>query len=343
MSVESKLAELSLKPLTFESLLEANRRQMTKSRQGMRWMYSSFWGGWTKDPALMMLPLDDHGFHRGDAVFEALKFSGRKIVLLSEHLMRLQRSANRIGLSLPWSQAELESLLQQGVQAVFDDANSRMSQGLIRLFVTRGPGDFSPNPYSTLGSQLHVVITDLAPVKEEWLTRGCRVGVSSVAVKPAPYPQIKSCNYLPNVLMKKEAVDRGLDFVVSVDSSGYLAESATENFAWLDAAGALCLPRPLQILDGCTLTRCAKLAQSMGWTVKEVDARPEDLRSARGAMMIGTTLDVTPVGEFHFSDQAKDRIEWHGLGQTSSQSSSRNLDPRIFELRKMLIDDQSAT
>ncbi|HRK08211.1 MAG TPA: aminotransferase class IV [Pseudobdellovibrionaceae bacterium] len=328
MSVDSKPAELILKPLTLEGLLEANRRQMTSSRQGMRWMYSSFWGGWTKDPALMLLPLDDHGFHRGDAVFEAIKFNAGKIYLLNEHLLRLQRSADRIGLRLPWSQAELKSLLNYGVQAVLSDANSRLSQGLIRLFVTRGPGDFSPNPYSTLGSQLHVVITELSPVKEDWLKRGCRVGLSSVAVKPAPYPQIKSCNYLPNVLMKKEAVDRGLDFVVSVDSSGFLAESATENFAWLDAEGSLCFPRPLHILDGCTLTRAAKLAESLGWVVKEVNARPEDLRSARGAMMIGTTLDVTPVGEFLISDQDSDRIHW------------RHQSDRIFELRKKLIEDQ---
>jgi branched-chain amino acid aminotransferase len=249
--------------------------------------------------------------------------------------MRLQRSANRIGLSLPWSQAELASLLNYGVQAVISDANSPMSQGLIRLFVTRGPGDFSPNPYTTLGSQLHVVITELSPVKKDWLTRGCRVGVSKVAVKPAPYPQIKSCNYLPNVLMKKEAVDRGLDFVVSVDSSGFLAESATENFAWLDVQGSLCFPRPLHILDGCTLTRAAKLAESMGWMVKEVNARPEDLRSARGGMMIGTTLDVTPVGEFQLADLESDRIQWWG--------SEKNLDERIFELRRKLIEDQLAT
>ena len=319
----SALAGLD-QPLRFEDIVEANRRKLTASRQSMRWMYSSFWGGWTKDPSLMLLPMDDHGFHRGDAVFEAIKFTGTKIYLLQEHLARLERSAKRIGLKLPWSRAELESLLQRGVFEV----QTELREGLIRLFVTRGPGDFSPNPYSTLGSQLYVAITDLAPVKPEWLAEGCRVGVSRVAVKPAPFPQIKSCNYLPNVLMKMEAVDRGFDFVVSLDSQGFLAESATENFAWLEADGTLCWPRPQNILDGCTLVRAVKIAQGLGWAVREADRRPVDMQDALGAMMVGTTLDVTPVREFQFSDHAGDLIGW-----TRPHS-------RILELRESLRGEQ---
>jgi len=48
-------------------------------------------------------------------------------------------------------------------------------------------------------------------------------------VKQSWFPQVKSCNYLPNVLMKKESVDRKLDFTVSFTDEGFLAESATEN------------------------------------------------------------------------------------------------------------------
>jgi 4-amino-4-deoxychorismate lyase len=324
MPSESAFKNLNYQPFSLENLVEANRRQLTASRQSMRWMYSSFFGGWTKDPALMMLPMDDHGFHRGDAVFEAIKFKKRRAYLMKEHLLRLQRSALRIGLDIPWRMAQIEEVLMEGLREVEDC----LTMGLLRIFVTRGPGDFSPNPYSTLGSQLYCVITDLAPMKDDWIKRGCRVGVSGISVKPSPFPQIKSCNYLPNVLMKKEAVDRGLDFVISLDASGFLAESATENFAWIDDEGALCVPRSHNILDGCTLVRVMELAKSCGIKVREQDATPEQLSSAKGALMIGTTIDVIPVEHFVLSDLIPKQISWN------------TVDPVIFLLRKKILGEQ---
>ena len=59
-------------------------------------MYSSLWGGVVKDPALMVIPLDDHMVHRGDGIFEAFKCVNGYIYNLDAHLSRLENSARLI-------------------------------------------------------------------------------------------------------------------------------------------------------------------------------------------------------------------------------------------------------
>lgn len=60
--------------------------------------------------------------------------------------------------------------------------------------------------------------------------------------------QAKTCNYLPNVMMKKEALDRKLDFTIGFDDSNNVAESSTENIIIVNSAGYLVKPKPEFIL-----------------------------------------------------------------------------------------------
>jgi hypothetical protein len=82
-------------------------------------------------------------------------------------------------------------------------------------------------------------------------------------VKPSFFATIKACNYLPNALMKKEAVDLGVDFTVAFDEQGALAEGATENAGILTAEGDLRVPKPDRILAGTTMHRVLELARPL--------------------------------------------------------------------------------
>ena len=70
-------------------------------------MYSSLYGGIVTDPALMLLPLDDHMVHRGDGIFEALKTLHGSLYNLAGHLDRLEQSAQALSLVLPVSRTAL--------------------------------------------------------------------------------------------------------------------------------------------------------------------------------------------------------------------------------------------
>lgn len=260
-------------------------------------MYSSWFGGIVTDPTAMLIPVDDHIVHRGDGIFEAFKCVNGAIYLLEQHLDRLERSAGMVDLTWPVRRAELKEIILATIRtAGADDC-------LIRLYISRGPGDFSPSPAACQGSQLYIVVTSLTRPDPAKYASGCNLMISSVPIKPGFFANVKSCNYLPNVLMKKEAEEHGVDYAVALDESGLLAEGPTENLGLISDKDELLVPRFDRILRGTTILRLMELAQSLVRNgslrdVRESTLTPEDIHQAKEAMLFGTTFDVLPVVSF---------------------------------------------
>lgn len=257
--------------------------------------YSSWLGGVVKEAGFFVAPMDDHLVHRGDGVFEAMRVGvdGRPFDLKA-HLDRMERSAALIGLSFPFSRAEVEECIAAVVAAAGPMA------GMVRMYLSRGPGGFSVSPTESVGPQLYIVITTFTPVLEERYISGASVMISSIPQKENFYSQIKSCNYLQNVLVKKESVERGFDFGVSLTADGYLAEGPTENILILTGDNRLLAPSFDYTLRGTTLVRVLALAENLRaqGIVKNIQVchiSREDLLKAKEVMMVGTTLEVLPV------------------------------------------------
>lgn len=261
-------------------------------------MYSTWLGGIVTDPAVMVIPIDDHGFHRGDAVFEAVKAVDGRAYALDRHLERLQTSASHISLKMPFDLKGLHDICVETVRA------SKCRDAILRMYVSRGPGGFTTNPYETVGSQFYLVITPFKPMAAAKYEAGVSAKISAIKVKDGIFANVKSCNYLPNVLMKKEALDAGVDFTVSIDEEGYLAEGSTENFAIVDEQGNFVVPGFERTLKGITVFRVMELAREAGLKAKEFGEvrhfkiTKDDVFKAREAFFVGTTLDCIPVTQF---------------------------------------------
>jgi branched-subunit amino acid aminotransferase/4-amino-4-deoxychorismate lyase len=287
----------SVRNLSFDEVLDHLIRLSKPYHNNYLAMYSSWYGGIITDPQLMMVPIDDHLVHRGDGVFEAFKCIERKVYALERHLDRLERSAK--GLSL-WSHMD-RTRLTQIVLATIRAAN--VSNCFVRLFVSRGPGGFSTNPYESPANQLYVVVIAFQAPPEEKYESGVSLKSSHIPIKEAYFANLKSCNYLPNVLMRKEAEDAGVDYTVSIDEQGFLGEGATENMGMVTKDGALVVPRFDHVLRGITVTRAMELAEVLVRSgdltgVEESDIAPEHVYDASEVMMFGTTFDVLPVVRF---------------------------------------------
>ncbi len=257
-------------------------------------MYSSWYGGIVTDPALMMVPIDDHLVHRGDGVFEALKSVDWHIYGLERHLDRMKNSLAALSLQLPMGWDHLTGTLLATVRA----ANA--PDAVIRIFVSRGPGGFSVNPYECPASQLYIVVSRFHATPESKYEAGTTLRTSQIPIKRDYFARIKSCNYLPNVLMRKEAEDAGVDFTVSLDERGYLGEGPTENVGLVTKDRRFFVPPFERILRGTTVTRILELAQDMVASghlteVGEMNITPRQAYEAAELMMFGTTFDVLPV------------------------------------------------
>jgi len=259
-------------------------------------MYSDEWGGITTDPAEMQVPVDDHVVHRGDGVFETLKCRHGGIYCLDEHLDRLFASAEAIGLRPSHSRAALGGIIIETVRA------GRQRDCLIRVIVSRGPGGFGVSPAECPQAGLYVMAYHLPPSFMEAHPGGARAVTVDVPLKGGGLAAIKTCNYLPNVLMKAAALSAGADYPIAYDERGFLAEGATENVGVVTRDRRLRLPRPGRILQGITMRRVAALAarrpEAVGLAaVEEADIPRADVAAAAEVLIFGTTPDVTSVVE----------------------------------------------
>jgi branched-chain amino acid aminotransferase len=97
--------------------------------------------------------------------------------------------------------------------------------------------------------------------------------------------------------MRKEAEDFGVEFTVSIDGDGFLAEGGTENVGIITADRRFLVPRFDRIIRGITVTRMMQLARGLISTgelaaVEEADITREDAYQASEIMLFGTTFDV---------------------------------------------------
>jgi branched-subunit amino acid aminotransferase/4-amino-4-deoxychorismate lyase len=260
-------------------------------------MYSSLWNGITTDPVLMTVPIDDHLVHRGDGVFEAFKCVNGRLFNLEAHLQRLADSAASIFLKMPVAPSALTRLIVETVHA----GNQR--DCTVRVFLSRGPGGFSVSPSQSPAHQLYIVSAKLGMPFMKEHPEGARVRSSHIPVKPAPFSSIKSCNYMPNVLMKHEAETWGVHFTVSFDEADCLGEGATENAGIVTRDGRLLFPSLDRVLKGTTMLRVAELARAETGSgpLKDVAFAPISRQAVRDAsefLLVGTTIDVASAIEF---------------------------------------------
>ncbi len=269
-------------------------------------MYSSQTRGITYNPNFMMLPIDDHIVHRGDAVFEAIKYLDSHIYGLDEHLARLMRSAKAIELDPQRSQDEIRETIIQTIRSAQKSVRSKndAQNGLVRLYLSRGQGGFTTNPYDCRRAGLYIVITPYKAFNASKYQTGVTAQVSKFLAKEGFYSQVKSCNYLQNVLMKKDAVDSNVDFTVAEDAGGFITEGSTENCAFISKENELLIPSFENTLRGITLMRVIELAEGLVKSgelkkVKELRITKEQAFDSNEMAFIGTTLDVLPVASLN--------------------------------------------
>lgn len=284
------------------SMNEISKTNIFEILKGKKWpwqekylvMYSSLWGGFTRDPDLMVIPVDDHLVHRGDGVFDSMRCVKGAIYQLDRHMLRLERSAKAIGIELPIGIEELKELV------IFITKKGEEEDSIIRVTISRGPGGFSANPYECFGPQIYINVIKYTPPPNYYYEKGVSLITSQYPQKDPFFAKIKSCNYLLNVLMKKEAIDKGADYAVGVDKEGCITEGSTENIAILSRDMYLLFPPFDTVLTGTTALRIKELAMELVFKgvikgAEETKVHQSQLYEAKEVFLTGTSINIVPV------------------------------------------------
>lgn len=270
-----------------------------RERQPVKYsaFYSSQLGGVVTDPALMVIPFDDHMVHRGHGIFDTAGIVNGRIYDLDAHLDRFVRSAERSNLALYGSREQMRDII------IKTTALSGRRDGSIRYWLSSGPGSLELSPAAGAEPGFFVMIFAGLAYPERWSTEGLKVMTTTFPIKPPLYAITKSTNYLPNVLMQMEAKQAGLDNGVFLDASGNVGESSNMNVAFVTADGVLRHPKFDHILSGCTSLRLLALApalvqQGLVAGIEICDIPSAQARAAREMMLIGSSIKVASIVEW---------------------------------------------
>ena len=280
--------------LNADEVLASLRALRTRQPVQFDAFYSSQLGGIVTDPALMLLPFDDHMVHRGHGIFDTAGIVNGRIYDLEAHLDRFLGSAERSRLKLAGSRAEMRGII------VNTTAASGRRDGAIRYWLSSGPGSLELSPAAGAEPGFFVMVFGGLSYPSRWYTEGLKVMTTTYPIKPPLYAITKTTNYMPNVLMQMEAKEKGFDNGVFVDHEGHVGESSNMNVAFVNHDNVLVHPRFDHILSGCTSMRLLELAQKLvkSGQLKDVtvtDITMKDALAAKEMLLIGSSVKVAGI------------------------------------------------
>lgn len=248
-------------------------------------------GGVCTDAVCMLIPLDDHIVHRGDGVFETIKYASGRLYQFDAHMARMKRSAAGLFLSppCPWEHIE---------ECVFAVAAAgKEADGMLRVLLGRGPGGFGISPYECPEASVYIAAYRNPQQPESWYAAGLKGVRVSIPAKHPSMARVKNTSYVPNMLMVREAAEKGADTPFCFDDGNFLAESAIANLCIVDGSGTLVVPESSQSLPGTVLRRALELLKgSVPVTSRRVPE--EDIFAAREVIMFGTGPDCVAVTSY---------------------------------------------
>jgi len=233
----------------------------------------------------------DHGFLYGDGVFEGIRSYSRLVFMLEEHMERLFRSAKAIELKVPISKRKL-------IKAVIATLKkNRLNDAYIRLILTRGIGDLGLDPFKCKKGGSVIIITDrIALYPKKFYEKGLHIVTAKTRKNfvDAVHPNIKSLNYLNNILAKIDAIKKGAPEAIMLTYDNYVSECTGDNI-FIVKGKKLYTPSTELSLEGITQDVVVEIAKEMKIPFKETHMRLSDVYKADECFLTGTAAEIAPV------------------------------------------------
>ncbi|WP_340820187.1 branched-chain-amino-acid transaminase [Methanolobus sp. WCC4] len=232
----------------------------------------------------------DHGFLYGDGVFEGIRAYNGRVFKLREHVDRLYDSAKAIALEIPLTREEMEEAILETLR------RNNLTDAYIRPIVSRGVGDLGLDPRKCPKPNIFIISQEWGAMYGDLY----EVGLTGVTVSvrrnscDALSPNIKSLNYLNNILAKIEANEKGGDEAIFFDQNGYLSEGSGDNI-FIIKNGRVATPPTINNLKGITRATAIELLEEMGIETHVENLGMFDLYTADEIFVTGTAAEAAPL------------------------------------------------
>lgn len=263
---------------------------MISDLQGQIWLDGTFCD-W-KDAKIHILT---HTLHYGTGVFEGVRAyeteQGPAIFRLRDHTSRLFKSAELIGMNIPYSQTELMEVQCESVKI------NKLKNAYIRplcFYGNEGMGLRADN------LKVHASVSSWdwgAYLGEDKIKNGIKVKVSPFPKRAADsmlYKAKATGNYLNSMLALQDALSSGYDEALILDTEDTVNEGSGENF-FIVKNETLITPGLSTVLDGITRKTIIQLAADLEISTEEKKIELDEVYNCDEAFFTGTAAEVTPI------------------------------------------------
>jgi len=178
---------------------------------------------WTIDKA--HISVLDRGFTYGDGLFETMRVYSGKIFRLEHHLDRLFQSARSIFIELPITRNEIRSAIYATIKL------NGLSNSIVRLTVTRGEMGSGINVDYSSPPTVVILVKPVKAISKKIYKEGIGIKLykKSAIRTQGISNQIKSCNYLSNIILREKALRENFFEAVLLDHDHNVTEGTISN------------------------------------------------------------------------------------------------------------------
>ena len=230
----------------------------------------------------------DRGLYFGDGVYEVLRSYNGKIFALDDHMARFAASLAAIRIT----GIDIRTVRQR-VERAFQAAG--LPNAKIYFHVTRGSAPRNHTWDPGLKPNFFLTVSEVGDSSRE-KARG--IAVCTCPDLRWKRCDIKSLNLLPNILARKEAVDKGCEEAILVDDAGFITEGAGSAFFAIIKGALQTAPLSANILPSITRRFVVKAAKNVGIPIEECCITPQQAAGADELFLAVTTKDIVPVVKF---------------------------------------------
>ena len=243
------------------------------------------------------VPILSHGFSRGSAIFDVLGVhpgpNGPMAFRLDDHLARLMKSAELLGMELAYSTEEIIDAIIATVKA------NGLGRGIIKILAYWGDEVITN---LVLDARLDVAIFAIPESEELVLDKqhsisACVARWRKLHPETVPVGAKACANYLNGYLARKDAVSRGFDIGILLGTDGFLAEGSTES-VFIVKDGVLMTPPVGRILSSITRLSVLEAAPEIGIPVVERPITADEISAADEIFTVHTGTKVEAVARF---------------------------------------------
>lgn len=233
----------------------------------------------------------DHGLLYGDGIFEGIRCYKGVVFKLREHIVRLFESAHTLMLSIPLSKEKMIKAVAETIKV------NNLVDAYVRVVVTRGQGDLGLDPYKCKQPTVIIIADKIVLYPAKMYEQGFEI-ITVPTIRNLPEalnPQIKSLNYLNNILAKIEAMNAGYQEAIMLDSMGYIAEGTGDNIFLVKNNELYTPPQCMGTLRGITRDTVLELARNLNIPVHEHVLTRHEMYISDETFLTGTAAEIAPV------------------------------------------------